>query len=83
MTLRCWFYSGKFIPFKTPLSSRYDGEIPEENRFGIDMIVSYVASQGLRMGLVVDLTKTDRFYDKRNLADYNIGHHKLQCEGYA
>ena len=47
------------------------------------MIVSYVASQGLRMGLVVDLTKTDRFYDKRTLADYNIGHHKLQCEGCA
>ena len=74
-------FLGKFLPFKTPLSSRYDVEIPEGDRFDVDMLVTYVAGMQLRMGLVVDLTKTDRFYDKRTLAQYNIGHHKLQCEG--
>ena len=70
------------MPFKTPLSSRYDGDIPEEDRFNIDMIVTFVEGKQLRMGLVVDLTKTDRFYDKRTLSQHNIGYHKLQCEGY-
>lgn len=74
--------SGKFLPFKTPLSSRYDPELPEDARFNIDMIVSFVEGKALRMGLVVDLTKTDRFYDKQSLLDRSIGYHKLQCEGY-
>ena len=75
--------SGKFLPFKTPLSSRYDPELPEHARFNIDMIVSYGEGvKQLRMGLVVDLTKTDRFYDKQTLLDRNIGYHKLQCEGF-
>ena len=33
------------------------------------------------MGLVVDLTKTDRYYDKRELIHNSIGHHKIICEG--
>ena len=74
--------SGKFLPFKTPLSSRYDPDLPEDARFNIDMIVNWVEGRQLRMGLVVDLTKTDRFYDKQTLLDRSIGYHKLQCEGY-
>lgn len=73
------FLQGKFIPFKAPLSSRYDQYIPEGDKFDIPMLLSYVEAMGLKMGLVVDLTKTDRFYDKRNLA--SIGHYKLKCEG--
>ena len=74
--------SGKFLPFKTPLSSQYDGEVPEEDRFGVPMLVMYVEAMQLRMGLVIDLTKTGRYYDKRELVDQrNIGHYKLKCEG--
>lgn len=73
--------SGKFFPFKTPLSSRYAADIPEGNRFDIEMLVGYVGAMVQRMGLVVDLTKTDRFYDKETLFQHNIAHHKLQCEG--
>ena len=73
--------SGKFLPFKTPLSSRYDPDLPEDARFNVDMIVNWVEGRQLRMGLVVDLTKTDRFYDKQTLLDRSIGYHKLQCEG--
>ena len=77
----CGILSGKFLPFKTPLSSRYDPDLPEDARFNIDMIVNWVEGRQLRMGLVVDLTKTDRFYDKQTLLDRSIGYHKLQCEG--
>ncbi len=73
--------SGKFLPFKTPLGPRYDQEIPEDRRFTVEMLVSYIEAMGCRMGLVVDLTKTDRFYDKRKLVDRHIGHYKLKCEG--
>ncbi len=45
------------------------------------MLVLYTKALGLRMGLVVDLTKTNRYYDKRELTNESIGHYKLQCEG--
>lgn len=71
----------KFLPFKTPLSSRYDCDIPEGNKFDIPMLLSYMEAMQLQMGLVIDLTKTDRFYDKRSLTEKGIGHYKLRCEG--
>ncbi len=47
------------------------------------MLVLYTEGQGQRLGLVIDLTKTDRYYDKRTLTDERgIGHYKLQCEGW-
>lgn len=69
------------MPFKAPLSSRYDQDISEGNKFDIPMLLSYVEAMQLRMGLVIDLTKTDRFYDKRSLTELGIGHYKLMCEG--
>ena len=74
-------FAGMFLPFKTPLSSRYDDDVPESDKFDIPMLLSYVEAMHSRMGLVVDLTKTDRFYDKRNLTEKGIGHYKLKCEG--
>lgn len=53
--------TGKFLPFKVPLGPRYDAEIPDECRFNVGMLMAYVAGMEQRMGLVVDLTKTDRF----------------------
>lgn len=75
-------HSGKFLPFKTPLGPRYNSQIPEECQFNISMLTGYVESLGMRLGMVVDLTKTDRFYDKRDLQEMGVGHYKLKCEGY-
>ena len=74
-------FAGKFLPFKSPLSSRYDKDIPEGNKFDIPMLLQYAEAMQLQMGLVIDLTKTDRFYDKRSLTERGIGHYKLKCEG--
>ena len=82
--LTYYFYNpiaDKFVAFKTPLSSEYDRNLEEQYRFYPSMLVAYLESMGRRMGLVVDLTKTDRYYDKRELMERNIGHHKIVCEG--
>lgn len=71
----------KFLPFKVPLSAEYDRELNEEHRFHVPMLISFVEGAQQRMGLVVDLTKTDRYYDKRDLLEHNIGYHKILCEG--
>lgn len=81
ISVYCWLAPGKFLPFKTPLGSRYDQLVPEDRRFNVEMLVAYMEALERRMGMVIDLTKTDRFYDKQELADRHIGHYKLKCEG--
>ena len=73
--------SEKFLPFKSPLSAEYDASLSEEYRFHVDMLIQYVEAMGQRMGLVVDLTKSYRYYDKQELQDHGIGHYKILCEG--
>ena len=72
----------KFLPFKTPLSFQYDGEVPKESQFDVLALLQCVEGLQKRMGMVIDLTNLDRYYDKRELTDdKNINHYKLQCEG--
>ncbi|PIK49875.1 putative mRNA-capping enzyme [Apostichopus japonicus] len=72
----------KFLPFKTPLSSHYDSKIPEEDRFYLQMIFAYVQSKQRKVGLVVDLTNTSRFYDKSEVEKTGAKYIKLQCRGH-
>lgn len=72
----------KFLPFKTPLSAEYDKNLLEEQYFHPSMLIAYTESiTDHRMGLVIDLTKTNRYYDKRELMNCGIAHHKMVCEG--
>ncbi|KAG1677664.1 mRNA-capping enzyme [Nymphon striatum] len=72
----------KFIPFKTPLSSRYDGNVPEESRFSPSMFVSSLTSYKCKLGLWIDLTNTKRFYNSEDIEKMEIHYLKLQCKGH-
>jgi len=73
---------GKFLAFKTPLSSAYDNQVPEECRFNVDMFFANLKSQKIKMGLWIDLTNTTRFYDRKTVEDYDCKYLKLQCRGH-
>ena len=60
--------AGRFLAFKTPLSSEYDRELKEEHRFHVSMLISYVEAAQQRMGLVVDLTVTTTRESYSNMA---------------
>ena len=51
---------GKFLAFKTPLSERFDEQVPPEFRFSPSMLFSSMKSYKQKIGLWIDLTKTDR-----------------------
>lgn len=72
----------KFLAFKTPLSSAYDNQVPEECRFTVDMLFAYLKSQKLKLGLWIDLTNTSRFYDRKCIENYGCKYLKLQCRGH-
>ncbi|XP_064652771.1 mRNA-capping enzyme-like [Lineus longissimus] len=74
--------AAKFLPFKTLLDSRYDDQIPEANRFDVDMFFLSMSAAKLRIGLIIDLTNTTRFYDKRRIEGKECRYLKLQCRGH-
>ncbi|XP_058795670.1 mRNA-capping enzyme isoform X3 [Phymastichus coffea] len=74
--------NNKFLAFKTPLSSEYDSQVPEENRFSIDMLLASLKSQRQKIGLWIDLTNTSRFYNKAEVEKNGIRYLKLQCRGH-
>ncbi|XP_060593527.1 mRNA-capping enzyme-like [Ruditapes philippinarum] len=72
----------KFIPFKTPLDSRYDDDVPEECRFNFDMLLESMKNGKKKLGLVVDLTNTTRFYDSKAVEEKGCKYVKMQCRGH-
>ncbi|XP_033127077.1 mRNA-capping enzyme-like [Anneissia japonica] len=46
------------------------------------MLFTYLDSLKMKMGLVIDLTNTKRFYDKEEFENKDVKHVKLQCRGH-
>jgi len=73
----------KFLPFKAPLDSRYDEQIPQECRFDMKMFFFPHRANNIKVGLVIDLTNTNRFYNKELMEKENqCKFFKLQCRGH-
>ncbi|XP_052763075.1 mRNA-capping enzyme-like [Mya arenaria] len=71
-----------FVPFKTPLDGRYDDDVPEECRFNVSMLFDSLKMYKKKLGLVVDLTNTTRFYDKLEVEKRDCRYVKMQCRGH-
>eukprot|EP00124_Ichthyophonus_hoferi_P001248 Ihof_evm15s60 gene=Ihof_evmTU15s60 len=72
----------RFLPFKTPLDPKYDSNLPEEYRFNLDDLFNTCAENFLELGMIVDLTKTDRYYDKNEVESRNCKYVKIRCDGH-
>uniref|UniRef100_A0A8D2ZIN5 mRNA-capping enzyme n=2 Tax=Scophthalmus maximus TaxID=52904 RepID=A0A8D2ZIN5_SCOMX len=74
--------AAKFLPMKTMLGPRYDDQVAEECRFHPDMLFNFLKSLKVKMGLLVDLTNTTRFYDRNDIEKEGITYVKLPCKGH-
>ncbi|RWS31627.1 hypothetical protein B4U80_08533 [Leptotrombidium deliense] len=77
--------ANKFIPFKTPLDDKYNNEVPNECTWDPKMFFSYCHNLQVlhvKVGLWIDLTNTNRFYDKEVIEQNDIKYVKLQCKGH-
>ncbi|XP_033726963.1 mRNA-capping enzyme-like isoform X2 [Pecten maximus] len=73
----------KFLPFKTMLDDKYDEQIPEYSRFSPDLLFASLKNMKLKMGLLIDLTNTNRFYNKDEIEkNHDCKYVKLQCRGH-
>lgn len=67
----------RFIPFKVPLRELISVRVPPERRFTPDDLLQRVPD----LGLVIDLTCTDRYYDPQVMVSRGIRHIKIRCTG--
>lgn len=72
----------KFLAFKTFLDSRYDNDVPEENRWELQMLLGYLYRNKKTLGLVIDLTNTNRFYNRNELDECGVQYKKINCRGH-
>lgn len=74
---------GKFMPLKTPLSTNFDSQVPDECRFHPKMFFDICKAKKIKIGLWIDLTNTSRFYDKEEVEENDCRYVKLQCKGHS
>ncbi|CAJ0956615.1 unnamed protein product, partial [Mesorhabditis belari] len=75
--------TNRFFPFKTPLCSLYDDQIPDPAlRFHPSDVFSAIKKQNRKIGLWIDLTKTDRYYGKNEVEENDCKYRKLPLAGH-
>ncbi|XVF78903.1 hypothetical protein PTKIN_Ptkin14bG0175200 [Pterospermum kingtungense] len=67
---------GCIIPSKVPLGESYC--IPPGKRYSFKLVIHRL---GRKLGLVIDLTNTSRYYPTNDLKKEGIKHVKIQCRG--
>ncbi|TMS33906.1 hypothetical protein L596_001594 [Steinernema carpocapsae] len=74
----CRIPATRFIAFKTPLCHAYTKQC-EHNKFDLEDLFGYCA----HIGMIVDLTFTYRYYDRKLVeANYGVIHKKIGCGGH-
>ncbi|XP_014784120.1 mRNA-capping enzyme [Octopus bimaculoides] len=73
---------GKFLPFKTPLDSRYNGLVADEFKFDVGLLFGSVKHYNMKIGMWIDLTNTDRFYESSSIEKEDCKYLKLKCRGH-
>ncbi|GMS83944.1 hypothetical protein PENTCL1PPCAC_6119, partial [Pristionchus entomophagus] len=73
----------RFVAFKCPLDeSFFAHDTHPDEFFDIHTLVNYARDAQRRLGLVIDLTNTTRYYNKDDWYDYNVEYRKLFCPGH-
>ncbi|MFH4973499.1 hypothetical protein AB6A40_000208 [Gnathostoma spinigerum] len=76
----------RFFAFKTPLRSTfYENNgygFKTEDIFEVKTLLRYVGEVGRSIGLIVDLTATDRYYDSKEWTDAGVEYVKISCFGH-
>lgn len=73
----------RIIPVKVPLHEKYLEDLPKNQKFTVGELVQTMKSKGLKIGLVIDLTNTNKHYSVDELEDHGILHCKLMVVGHS
>ncbi|KAJ6992975.1 mRNA-capping enzyme [Populus alba x Populus x berolinensis] len=69
------------VPSKVPLGEAYNDCIPPGQRYSFKQVIHQQRVLGRKLGLVIDLTNTTRYYSTVDLKKEGIKHVKIYCKG--
>ncbi|XP_073221868.1 uncharacterized protein [Cicer arietinum] len=69
------------IPSKVPLGESFNDYIFPGKRYSFKQVIHQQRVLGRKLGLVIDLTNTSRYYPVSDLKKEGIKHVKIQCKG--
>ncbi|CAF1113256.1 unnamed protein product [Didymodactylos carnosus] len=72
----------RFVAFKCPLKPELQKNLPADMRFTLGDLVEKLDDQGQELGLIIDLTNTERYYKPIDIADARIKYHKMMTPGH-
>ncbi|CAI4233372.1 unnamed protein product [Auanema sp. JU1783] len=73
----------RFLPFKTPLHSHIcKNSNLREKSFDIEILLQHARESGKSIGLVIDLTNTDKYYNSSDWSRNGIDYIKIRCPGH-
>uniref|UniRef100_A0A0N4ZK48 TYR_PHOSPHATASE_2 domain-containing protein n=1 Tax=Parastrongyloides trichosuri TaxID=131310 RepID=A0A0N4ZK48_PARTI len=76
----------QFLPFKTPLHHTYFtlhvNRVPLKEAFRPEDLIEHCRRKNIKLGLIIDLTSTNRYYDKYEFIKKKISYFKLPCAGH-
>ncbi|KAL1549903.1 mRNA guanylyltransferase [Salvia divinorum] len=73
--------AGFLIPSKVPLGESFNQEIPPGKRYSSKQVLNQPKFSNRKIGLVIDLTNSDRYYKVKDWSDEGIKHVKIKCTG--
>ncbi|KAK0395593.1 hypothetical protein QR680_001346 [Steinernema hermaphroditum] len=79
--------SARFVAFKTPLDKTYFEDNPEEagpssEWFTVENCLRRLHAEGVTLGMVIDLTSSDKYYKSSEFEKHDIEHVKIKCRGH-
>ncbi|KAJ0520295.1 putative mRNA (guanine-N(7)-)-methyltransferase [Helianthus annuus] len=69
------------IPSKVPLGESFNDKIPYNKRYSPQQAIRHQRSLGRELGLVIDLTNTNRYYRESDWTREGIKYLKIRCAG--
>ncbi|XP_074578126.1 uncharacterized protein LOC141834687 isoform X1 [Curcuma longa] len=72
---------GLIIPSKVPLDETYNESVLPGKRYSSKQAINKLRSQRRELGLVIDLTNTNRYYPPSEWIKLGIKHVKIPCKG--
>lgn len=72
----------KFVAFKVPLKKELLSTVHEDERFGPEDVIERLKDKGKELGLVIDITYTDKYYHKGEFCRKNVEHEKIYTYGH-
>lgn len=71
----------KIIPSKVPLDETFNESVPPGKRYSSKQLVNKQRKAGREIGLVIDLTNTNRYYSPAEWTKHGTKHVKIPCKG--